>query len=470
MSAVVARVEGSPEGGSGDSVLDDLVALTRSITYERMTEEERHGVKRVLLDALGCALGAVDAKAAQIARNIAASAAVVDGCTLIGDPRRPHGDFAAFANGVMVRYLDFNDTYASPQGVGHPSDYIPAVLAAAEEAGSSMPQVVQGIAIAYEVFARFSDAARLGVEGWDHVLAGDLASALAAAVLWELDDDQLRHAASLSLTPNFGLQATRLGELSMWKGCASANACRNGLFAARLAREGLSGPPAPFLGRGGMEAVLGKEVLRDPLARGDAPLAVGCSNIKHYPAGYFSQGAIELARELGSRLTSHEDIAEVDVGTFAFGLRVMAGDQAKWRPATRESADHSIPYVVASALVHGDLRVEHFTPEALADPAVARILEHLRVHEDPECAAAWPQEVMTRIRVTTSSGAVEEGAIRAYRGHATNPMSDREIEQKVTNLAAGRLSAGQLERLFSAIWKLEEMPGVEAVLKLTHLA
>jgi 2-methylcitrate dehydratase len=464
------RAEGSLEGGARDSVLDDLVALARSIAYERMTEEERHGAKRVLLDALGCALGAMDSKAAEIARNIAAGAAVADGCTLIGDDRRPHGDFAAFANGVMVRYLDFNDTHASPQGVGHPSDYIPAVLAAAEEAGSSMTQVIQGIAIAYEVFARFSDAAQLGVEGWDHVLAGDLASALAAGVLWELDDHQLHHAASLSLTPNFGLQATRLGQLSMWKGCASANACRNGLFAARLAKEGLSGPPTPFVGRGGMEAVLGTEVLREALRPGDRPLAVGSSNIKHYPAGYFSQGAIELARELGSRLASHQDIAEVEIGTFAFGLRVMAGDPAKWRPATRESADHSIPYVVASALVHGDLRVEHFTPEALRDPAVARILEHLRVYEDPECAAAWPQEVMTRIRITTSSGGVEEGAIRAYRGHATNPMSDQEIEEKVTTLAAGKLSTVQLDRLFKAIWTLEEMPGVASVLKLTHHA
>jgi len=460
--------EGLAASETDDSVLSDLVALARSVTYQRMTPDERHGVKRLLLDSLGCALGAFSAHACVVARTLAAGAVVPAGCTLIGDPCRPHGDFAAFANGVMVRYLDFNDTHASPQGVGHPSDYIPAVLAAAEEAGSSMADVIQGIAVAYEVFARFTDATHLGVEGWDHVLCGDVASALAVGVVWGLDDEQLSHAASLALTPNFGLQATRLGQLSMWKGCASANACRNGLFAARLAREGLSGPAAPFLGRGGMEAVLSMNVLRDVLRSDGSPLAVGRSNIKHYPAGYFSQGAIQLACELAGRLTSEDVITGVEVGTFAYGLQVMAGDQAKWHPATRESADHSIPYVVASALVRGDLNVEHFSSEALSDPAIARVLECLTVHVDPECAAAWPDDVMTKIRVTTSSGEVEEGVISAYRGHATNPMTDSEIEEKVAALAATRLSAGQMDRLFKAVWQLEEMPGIGAVLQLTH--
>lgn len=451
-----------------DRTVEAIVRLARSVAYPELTEQERHGASRVLLDSLGCALGAYDDPAPVVARQMAATASGDRPCTLIGEARPTHGDFAAFANGVMVRYLDFNDTYASPHGVGHPSDYIPAVLAAAEEVGAGGPAIVEGIAVAYEVFAALTDATRLGVEGFDHVLPGDVASAVAAGVVWKLTDHQLRQAVSLSLVPNFGLQATRLGELSMWKGCASANACRNGLFAARLARAGLTGPPEPFSGRAGFEAVLQRKVDLSALEIPAGTRVVGRSNLKRYPAGYFSQGAIDAALELRQQVAGEGSITQVEIGTFAYGARVMAGDPEKWRPATRESADHSIPYVVATALVHGDLGLERFSPEALADPEVARVLSGLTVHEDPECVSAWPEAVMTTMRVATSSGREAETRVRHYRGHALNPMSDGEIEEKARVLSAGRLPENQFQELVAAVWSLERIDGVGELLRLTH--
>lgn len=455
------------EGGA-DQTVEAIIRLARSVTYSDLSEIERQGARRVLLDSLGCALGAFDDPAPRIARRLAAGAQGSRPCTLIGDPRQTHGDFAAFANGVMVRYLDFNDTYASPHGVGHPSDYIAAVLAAAEEAGAGGSAVVEGIAVVYELFAALTDATKLGVEGFDHVLAGDVASAVAVGVVWEFDDDQLRQAVSLSLVPNFGLQATRLGELSMWKGCASANACRNGLFAARLAREGLTGPSQPFGGRAGFEAVLGTKIDAAALQVTGGTRAVGRSDLKRYPAGYFSQGAIDAALELRAQLEGDGPIATVEIGTFEYGSRVMAGDPEKWRPQTRESADHSIPYVVATALVHGDLDVGRFSEQALHDPEVARVLGGLTVHEDPECAAAWPGAVMTKMRVTTASGRQVSTRVRHYRGHALNPMSDSEVEEKARRLSADALSDRQFQELVDAVWSLDRIATVEELLRLTH--
>lgn len=451
-----------------DQTVEAIIRLSRSVTYDRLTDEERHGACRVLLDSLGCALGAFDDPAPKVARQLAEGVQGSRPCTLIGDPRPTHGDFAAFANGVMVRYFDFNDTYASPHGVGHPSDYIAAVLAAAEEAGAGGRAVVEGIAVAYEVFAAVTDATNLGVEGFDHVLAGDVASAVAAGIVWQLDNEQLRQAVSLALVPNFGLQATRLGELSMWKGCASANACRNGLFAARLAREGLTGPPEPFSGRAGFEAVLKSKVDGAALELPSGTRVVGRSNLKRYPAGYFSQGAIDAALELRAQVQGDGPIAAVEIGTFEYGARVMAGDPEKWRPRTRESADHSIPYVVATALVHGDLGVDRFTDESLSDPEVARVLAGLTVHEDPECASAWPAAVMTTMRVTTTSGRAASTHVRHYRGHALNPMSDSEIEEKARGLSAGNMGEEQFQELVEAVWSLEQVATVGELLRISH--
>ncbi len=450
-----------------DPVVEAIIELARSVAYERLDEVERHGASRMLLDALGCALGAVQEPTPKVARDVATGGIATGSCGLIGDRRRTDADLAAFANGVAIRYFDLNDSYASPHGVGHPSDYIAAVLAAAEESGGDGRAVIEGMAVAYELFAALTDALQLGVEGWDHVLAGSIASAVAAGVVFGVDEDALRHCVALAMVPNFPLQATRLGELSMWKGCAAGNASRSGVFAARLARAGLSGPPLPFVGRGGFQAVLGIEVDLEALRPGRRPPAIGNSNIKRYPSGYFSQGAIDAALEVRARLDGDATIAAVEIGTFTYGAKVMAGDPEKWHPATRESADHSLPYVVATALVHGDLGLQRFEPGALSDPEVAEVLRVLEVRVDPECADAWPASVMTKLAVMTASGRREEARVQFYRGHARNPMSDEEIQEKAAGLAAGALSGSAFARLAERVWRLEALPAVGDLLSLT---
>lgn len=452
-----------------DGVVEAVIRLARSVTPQSLSSREREGARRVLLDSLGCAMAAFEAPGPTIARKLAQAAPGLPGCSLIGERGNCHGDFTAFANGSMIRYLDFNDSFASPAGVGHPSDYIPAVLVACEESSQGGSTITWGIALVYELFAALTDATHLGVEGVDHVLCGDVAAAAAAGVIWGLDDQQLAHAVSLALVPNFGLQATRLGDLSMWKGCAAANACRNGLFAARLARAGLSGPTQPFTGRGGMEAVFHTVIDAAALEPGQRPLFVGNSNLKRYPSGYFSQGAIDAAIELRQQIDDPGQIRGVHIGTFEYGSRVMAGDRAKWHPTTRESADHSLPYVVATALVHGDLGVEHFTDAALADPRVAAVLEHLTVEADPECVAAWPEEVMTKLEVTIDGGHPLSAEVQHYRGHGLNPMSNQEIEAKVERIAGPRLGPERLQRLFATVWGLEQVDSVADLLEPTWM-
>jgi 2-methylcitrate dehydratase len=294
-----------------------------------------------------------------------------------------------------------------------------------------------------------------------------VASAAAAAVANGLSRQRTRHALALAVTANLSLQATRLGELSMWKGCAAGNACRNGVFAAELAAAGLTGPPAPFTGRGGLFQVTGGEPDMRWLGPAHRPAIAGC-HVKRFPSGYFSQGAIQAALDLHARLNGRPPAA-VEVGTFEFGKKVMAGDTQKWHPATRETADHSIPYVVACALARGRVNRGDLDESQLTAPDIVRLLDVLTVEVDQECAAAWPEACMNRVTVAFADGGEESATVRYYRGHAKNPMSDRELEDKFRDQAASVLTDADADALLAAIWELDEADSPDALFTWTAI-
>jgi 2-methylcitrate dehydratase len=421
----------------------------------------------MLLDSVGCVLGGYREQVPAIVRQVSQRRVKPGGSRAFGIGERLHPDAAAFANSVMIRFLDYNDTHGADVSVGHPSDYIPAALAPLSEREMPGELILRAILVGYEVFCRLTDATRLGVERIDHVLNGAVASAAAAATANWLSREQTRHALSLAVTGNLALQATRLGELSMWKGCAAGNACRNGVFAAELAAEGITGPPDPFTGRGGLFQVAGGEPDMRPLAAAGPPAIEGC-HVKRFPSGYFSQGAIQAALDLHARLRDRVPVA-VRVGTFELGNKVMAGDAQKWHPATRETADHSIPYVVACALARGTVSREDLAESQLADPAIRRLLDVLTVEVDQECMAAWPDACMNRVTVVFADGSEDSATVRYYRGHARNPMSDRELEGKFRDQAESVITGASADALLAAIWTLDEAASAEALFAWTAI-
>ncbi|HWE13109.1 MAG TPA: MmgE/PrpD family protein [Solirubrobacteraceae bacterium] len=424
--------------------------------------EAVHAAKRMLLDSVGCALGSYAERVPVIIREVVGRRPAVAGSPVFGSAQRVQPDAAAFANSVMIRFLDYNDTYVSTAGVGHPSDYIPAALVQLGNEPISGSTALRSILVGYEVFCRLTGATRLGVEGLDHVINGAVASAAAACVANGLSEEQTREAMSLAITANLALQATRLGTLSMWKGCAAGNACRNGVFAAELAAAGLTGPEAPFEGRGGLFGVTGQAVDWSALrSESGAPAILSC-HVKRFPSGYFSQGAIEAALEVRAAINGRTPAA-VQVGTFEFGKRVMAGDPEKWRPTTRETADHSIPYVVACALARGEVTHHDLDESQLGAPEIRALLDMLTVEVDPECMAAWPEACMNRVTVRFGDGSAETRDVRCYRGHADNPVSDAQLEEKLRRQAGSLIPAAQLDELVAAIWSLDEAASPDGV-------
>src|SRR4030095_749347 len=233
------------------TLVERLSTYASGLRYEELPGAVVHQAKRLIIDTTGCALGGANSEPARIARDLAGTVMSTRPATVMVTGRRTSPDLAAFANGVMIRYLDFNDGSTSTGESGHPSDSIAAALTAAEIAGRSGKDLIAAIVLAYEVFCRICDETDLKPLGWDHVTVGGIASAAAAARPLRVEGRHLAEAFNLAIAPNIALYQTRIGSVSMWKGCAYANASRNALFAAMLAERGMTGPSPIFEGGGG---------------------------------------------------------------------------------------------------------------------------------------------------------------------------------------------------------------------------
>ncbi len=447
-----------------------LARYTQLLCYDDLPADVVQEVKRRLLDSLGCALGAWRAAPCRIARQVAQSVKVREGATLWGTNHKTLPDLAAFANGALVRYLDFNDTYLSKEPA-HPSDNIPAVLAAGELAHASGHRVIQAIALAYEVQCRLCDAAALRPRGWDHVTYGPISSALAAAKVLKLSETQTQHSVNLAGVANVALRQTRVGDLSMWKACAFSNAARNGLFAALLAQRGMTGPSPIFEGeKGFMKLVSGPLTLHrlggEASDRGRVPFKILETYIKHYPVEYHAQTAVEAALELRETLIKAEGpeavagITGITIDSYDVAIEIIGRDPEKWQPKTRETADHSFPYCVAVALLDGKVTLHSFDTKRLRDPALHDLMQKIRVLPQQDFVGRYPESMPTRITVRTKAGQEYVKQVDEPLGHPKNAMSDRQVEEKFLRLAAGRLDRARAKKVIDLVGRLEQVKDV----------
>ncbi len=441
------------------TVSEYLSQYAHSLRFADLPKDVVHEAKRRVMDSLGCALGAYDAEPCKIARKVAQSIGINKGATVLGTSHRTLPDLAAFANGTMVRYLDCNDTYLSKEPA-HPSDNIPAVLAVAEAEGASGKDLITAIVLCYEIQCRLCDAASLRARGWDHVTYGAFSTALGVAKLMGLSKEQMNNAVRLVGVANIALRQTRVGELSMWKGAAFANAARNGVFAAQLAREGMTGPSPIFEGeKGFMKLVSGQFELEEFGGEG-SPFKIIETYIKHFPVEYHAQSAVEAALDLRKRLQKDlgknfiQSIKSIEIQSFDVAIEIIGSGKERWNPQTRETADHSLPYCVAVALVDGKIGLEQFSTKRMLDPQLRNFLQKVTVTEDGQFTRNYPEKMSNRVIIRTDSGRKYMEDVDYPRGHPRNPMKDDEVEEKFRSFA-GRLSGARIEKLLDRIWNLE---------------
>jgi 2-methylcitrate dehydratase len=449
-----------------DRTTETIVDFVAGTDVDTIPAVAARHVRRALVDSLGCAVAAIDSPPAGIARGLAADSTSTASATVIGLDRPSTIELAAFANSVMVRYLDCNDMYFTTRGGGgHPSDMIPGALAVGEAVGATGPEVTAAIVTGYEVNGALATGVWLRERGWDQGLNIVAASAMMAGVLLRLDREQLGHALALAVTPNVPVRQTRVGHLSMWKGCATAGAVRNGIFAALLAKRGMTGPPKPFEGGSGIwELVTGPFELTFPVVPGE--FVIEDVHTKVRPAEYNAQGPIDLALSVRDQVAP-ADIEAIELDTYWLAYHEIGMDEAKWDPQTRETADHSLPYLIAVALVDGVIDQRSCTPERVLDPSLRPLMNKIAIREDPSFTARFPREIVSRLVVRMRDRREVVAETSYPKGHRHNPISDGEIDDKFDRMTGSRSERDReiCTRLRDALWGLDGVKDIGDVLR-----
>src|SRR6516162_4000096 len=435
-----------------------------ALKFADLPKDVVHEAKRRFIDSFATAVGAMDADAYAIAKRCALRVTGKPAASILGGGQSA-AEWATFVNGLLIRYLDYNDTYLSLEPA-QPSDNLAAVLATGDLAGAGGRDLITAAVLAYEIQCRLCDAASLRKHGWDHVIYGAISSAVAACKLLKLDPVRTTHAIGMAGVANTALRQTRAGELSMWKGCAFANAARNGVFAALLAAEGMTGPAPIFEGELGIMKLLTGAFELPVLGGGRQPFMLTSTYIKFWPAEYHSQSAIDAALQLRPEVGDTRNVQAIDIHTFDAAVDIIGKDPEKWRPKTRETADHSLPYCTAVALADGDVTDAQFEPKRFTDPELIDLVGRIKVHRDAALSARYPRGIPNRLTVTLKNGKQLIREVEFPRGHAGNPMSDAEVEQKFRRIVEPRYGKEKASRILAACWDLEKVRGAGEIVSL----
>jgi 2-methylcitrate dehydratase len=450
-------------------VAETLARYATSLKYEDLPPEVVRETKRYIIDSIGCGLGGFGADASQIANRLAAGVSAAHGATVMCSGVKTSPDLAAFANGVMIRYLDFNDGYIS-RGAGHPSDAIAALLSTAEMTGRSGRDLIAGTVLAYEVFCRVCDVFDNRAVGVDYAMVIGLAAAVGAGRMLGLTSQQIVHAIGISVAGGVALNQTRVGTLSNWKACAAAESARQAIFAVQLAQAGMTGPNQVFEGPDGFFSRVNRKPFALPkLGGGAQPFGIMHCFTKRFTLGQFAQTVVQAAVEARSLFADVGEIAEVNIRVTRKAIQVMADSPDKWRPQTHETADHSMPYAAAVALIYGTIEEQHYEDPYLHDARLLDLVGRVRCLPFDEAVRIEPEMNPCELEIVLKSGARKTIRVEYHRGHWKNPMSDAEVEEKFRALARRQLPAAQTDALLRRLWALDSLPQAGELVAMTRI-
>lgn len=437
------------------AIVNQLAAFVVGTKYADLSEAALHQEKIRILDALACAIGALEAEPINIIRSQIEDFGGEGRCTLIGGGQTAP-DRAAFYNSALVRYLDFNDAYLAKGETCHPSDNLGAVLAACEYAGGSGQDLLTALAVAYQVQCRLSDVAPVRAKGFDHTTQGSYAVAAGVAKALGLDQAKTANAIAISGTAYNALRVTRTGALSNWKGLAYPNTALGALHATFLAMRGITGPEEVFEGnKGFMDAIAGHFELdwsKENLER------ITQTIVKKYNAEIHSQSTIEGVLELKrEHHFAGADIRRIEIDVFDVAYNIIGGGEEgeKVTVHTKEEADHSLPYIVAAAILDDQVMPTQYLPERIGRQDVQALLRKISVHPLDEFSQRFPAEMPSRIKLTLNDGRVMVKEKRDYEGFHTHPMQWKTVTGKFERLSRGRLASSLQNEIEDAVANLE---------------
>lgn len=458
-----------------DDVADALAAYAVE-TDTTLGPEATEVTTCVLFDAVAVALGALRHRAAQVARRYAYRFPMGnDGCAIWGTTKRATPEAASLANGVLLRCYDYNDLYVGKRSAAHPSDIIAGLVAVAEVTRASGRDLLSAIALGYEIILDLLDTLALAPGGWDYANLTAIGAACALARLIRLSRAQAREALAITVVPHLASDEIESGDLNargdltMWKRFNGADAIRQAVYACTLAAVGAEGVVRPFTGKLGLLRKLQSTdnplpYLRARLADRRPLARVGEVTMKRWPVGSRAQSAIQAALRARAKLADATRIKAVrvaaDPSAYEHLVRVR---QDPWHPMSRETADHSLPYIIATAVLDGMVRSESFAPRLVLEPnrqaflqcVAVKPLERLPARSD--VASGYASVYTTRVEIETLAGAVVTGEADVAPGHPDNRFGREDLETKLREGVGADVDA---EALIAALWAVDRLESV----------
>src|SRR5215472_12223397 len=454
------------------------------LEFADLSADAIYQAKRFFLDSIGCALGGYQQHDVIIALEVLDEIAGPGQATVIGSGKQMDPVSAALANALMIRCMDYNDIYWK-QDPSHPSDIFPAAMAACERAGSDGRELIVGLVLGHEFEMRLCEAAFPGIRerGWHHATLTAFVSPIVAGRMLKLGPEQIQHAVGISASARATLGAVTAGKLTMMKNTVDPMATQSGMLAALLAEKGYTGPEHVIDGKEGLVHCFGPEwklnILTDGLGESSTPTSptqglVGgpgswrilqCG-MKAFPTEALTHTPISAVLAL---VKDHDlrpdDIAKVHVRTTARGADILS-DPSKYDPHTKETADHSLPYVIAAAIAERQVTPLQFSMEKIMHPEIRAQLNKIDVVADPDIEKVFPALQRVVVTIHTTDGREFSEQLDYPKGDPRNPLTDNEVEEKFEALAGPVMSREARRRAIDAIWKLEKQTSVSELMKL----
>ena len=453
------------------SISRQIARFALGLRFEDLPQDVVLEVKRYLYDSLGCAFGGYTTHDVEVVKGIYADQGGKPEATVIGSGDKMPAFNATFLNSLMIRALDFNDIYWK-QDPSHPSDLIPVALAMGERQNKNARDVITAIVLTYEFECRLCEFAVPGIRErkWHHASLTQFVSPIVAGYLLGLNEDQMVHAIGISGSHNMTLGAVTAGQLTMMKNTVDPMAAQSGVLAALMAEKGYSGTEQIFEGKEGLMQTLGPDWDVDKLVGGlgERFKILDCS-MKAFPTEALTHTHISATlKVVKEHDIKPEDIEEVVVTTIARAVDILF-DPEKYRPTSRETADHSLPYCIAAAIVDRKITREQFDEERIKDARIQAVLPKIKGEASEEFEKMFPEKQPSKVTIRLKSGETYSARLDYPKGDPREPMSEEDLDNKFRGLCTGLLTEARQAEIKQAIWNLETFENIGEFMGLLRL-
>jgi 2-methylcitrate dehydratase len=448
---------------SDKTISRQIAEFAVGLSYDDLPADAVNEVKRYLYDSVGCAYGGYHTKDVGVLHDIYKSMGGSEEATVLCFGDKMPAVNATLVNSLMIRALDYNDIYWK-EDPSHPSDIIPAALSVGEMVGASMKEVIVAIILAYEFEMRMCLFATPGVRErkWHHATLTQFVSPIVAGKMLGLTVDQMVNAIGISGCHNHTIGCPTAGKLTMMKNTVDPMAVQSGVFAALMAQRGYSGTEAVFEGKEGFMDCFGKGWDNEALlgGLGDSWKIMECS-MKGFPTEALTHTHLTcMLKVVREHDITYDQIESATITTIARACDILF-DSHKYRPESRETADHSLPYCLAAAIVDRQISTASFSDEKLKDPRIWEVIDKIKGEASMEFEKMFPAKQPSRVVVRTKAGDEYEAYLEYPKGDPREPMTEDDLDVKFAGLAEGLLDADRQKKVKEMIFSCEKMSAIE---------